>query len=305
VAIVQSPTSPAAQTTMYQRLEAEAAQSAETLWNDLRTFTVREMRAMVAERDLIAVDALKLATAGISIIFYGPVGTGKSTLARRIADAVWTNHHGSKPSADDVTYYVTDCARDMPSNKVVERPALQDGNLTYVPGVGIRAMRDGCALIVEEIDQASEAAQTQFSRFFLRGMADDTNLDDGTVVRPAKGYFAIATMNGALSDLQEKLSDKAAAYYLDFPSTEMLMALEPAAQRLCLRLYYSAALTGTRPLFTFRQFEIYRDAIANGLTPKRAAIPAAKSQRRMAGIFHTLLTLSAAHDQQNGVARHV
>jgi MoxR-like ATPase len=289
---------------MYQRLDAEAAQSAEALWNDLRSFTVKEMRAMVAERDLIAVDALKLAQAGISIIFYGPVGTGKSTLARRIADAVWTARNGKKPSEDDVTYYVTDCARDMPSNKVVERPALENGNLTYVPGVGIRAMRDGCALIVEEIDQASEAAQTQFARFFLRGMADDTNLDDGTRVKPTAGYFAVGTMNGPLSDLQEKLADKAAAYYLDFPSTEMLATLSPAMQRLCLRLYYSAALTGTRPLFTFRQFEIYRDALANGLDPKRAALPAAKSQRRMAGIFHTLLTLSAAHDQTNGVARH-
>ena len=130
------------------------------------------------------------------ILLYGPPGTGKSTWAQTAFAQV-----------ERVTLHA-----QMPPEDLIGSIALvasQGGtNTVWQDGPAVRAMRRGCALVLDEIDQHSPEL-----RCALHAILDDKSiagitLPTGERVEPAVAFCVVATTNADPSTLPEALLDR-------------------------------------------------------------------------------------------------
>lgn len=121
------------------------------------------------------------------ILLFGITSTGKSYLAEHHAKYSVTLHDAS--SADELrgTY--------IPHGSEFQ----------WHDGVCIRAWREGCGLVLNEINRASDEVKS-----FLYVICDNPEsaaitLPTGETVRPSDGFKVIATMNGTPDELTDAL----------------------------------------------------------------------------------------------------
>ena len=136
-----------------------------------------------------------LGVSGRHALLYGPPGTGKSAFfARRGAHERLSIHETMSPDALLGTWRLE-----------------RDGNATsmqWCDGPAIRAMRKGVPLIIDEVDRAGGDVVP-----VLHAIADDRDmaaitLPTGEVVKPADGFFVVATTNASPQELPPALLDR-------------------------------------------------------------------------------------------------
>jgi len=130
------------------------------------------------------------------VLLYGPPGTGKSSWA------------GSAfASVERVTLHA-----QMPPEDLIGSMALVASkggtNTVWQDGPAVRAMRNGSALVIDEIDQHSPEL-----RCALHSILDDRSiagitLPTGERVEPVEGYCVIATSNADPSQLPDALLNR-------------------------------------------------------------------------------------------------
>ncbi len=129
-------------------------------------------------------------------LLWGVSGTGKSWAARR------ANLNGSRVFSVSLT-------DDTPAAELRGHYGLVDGSYRWLDGPCIMAWRQGCRLVLNELEKASGDAQT-----FLLGILDDLEiaqqtLPTGETLTPARGFHVVATMNGHPDeDLTPALRDR-------------------------------------------------------------------------------------------------
>ena len=274
-----------------------------------------EINAMVHTRNVQERDIALLMSLGVSIIAFGPPGTGKSTLGRVAARKLW-KANAPKCEHKDNEHHTTACdparfpegfegytvfqaSEDAIGTTILQRMAIRTNEngqtySTYEDGPGLVAVKAGAVFIVEEIDESSVGLSAMLTPFAVRGMADDVTLADGSTVRHAPGYAMLGTMNGELDDLHRRLQDRLAPFRIACPSSAMLKALGPGLMKLCARMYYLAQQSGQDVGITYRQFELFRDARAAGMPDDRAALVACRADKSASDAFLGVVKLAEA-----------
>jgi MoxR-like ATPase len=96
----------------------------------------------------------------------------------------------------------------MPVDDLIGSYALVNGTTVWQDGPAVRAMRNGRALIINEVDQYSGEI-----RCFLHDVMDDMNvcgvtLPNGERVTPRPGYCVVCTTNALPSSLPDAIYDR-------------------------------------------------------------------------------------------------
>lgn len=125
------------------------------------------------------------------ICLFGPPRTGKSSIAPDLfADGV-----------ERCTIH-----KQLPTEDLLGGYALVNGTTVWQDGPAIRALRNGKALVLDEIDQISPEC-----RCILHALLDDPagiTLASGERVHAAQGYCVIATTNAMPSSLPPAILDR-------------------------------------------------------------------------------------------------
>jgi cobaltochelatase CobS len=121
--------------------------------------------------------ALKMIAAGVNVLFWGPAGSGKTTLAMKAAEAL------------GVAYAVQSFSPATQSHELIGymSPAGQ-----YIPGSLYRAMTAGHLLILDEFDAADPGVGLLVNAAIASKVVTFPN---GETVKAAEGFRAIACMN--------------------------------------------------------------------------------------------------------------
>jgi len=148
------------------------------------------------------------------ILLHGLPSTGKSYLAHR-----W----GLRPNQR--VYSIT-LEEDMSSADLLGCWMLREREMVWHHGTGVSAWLDGARLVIDELDHASAEV-----RSFLHRLLDDPEfaqlkLPSGEIVRPARGFQVVATMNGDPEDLPEALRSRfPVTIHITEPNPEAIDAL--------------------------------------------------------------------------------
>lgn len=124
------------------------------------------------------------------VLLYGPPRTGKSTTAAKIFE----------PS-ERITLH-----RQQPVDDLLGGYCLVNGTTVWADGPAVRALKNGHALVIDEIDQMSGEC-----RFILHALLDDPpaiTLANGERITGKKGYVVIATTNAQPSTLPAPVLDR-------------------------------------------------------------------------------------------------
>jgi MoxR-like ATPase len=144
-----------------------------------------------------------------TVLLYGPPGTGKSFAA----------HNADLSSGQLFSITMTP---ETPSAELRGHYIPQGSQFVWQDGPAIKAWRFGGRLVINEIDHAGGDALS-----FLLSCLDSPEtacltLPTGEMVRPAKDFRAVATMNGSPDDLPSALRDR-------FPVCLEVDAVHPSA----------------------------------------------------------------------------
>lgn len=124
--------------------------------------------------------------AGITrILLYGPPDTGKTTTASLIRPG--------KP------VFRVQCSRQQGIEDILGSYVLRDGRTEFIPGPIAQAMLSGGTLILDEFDFRNPAHDSIWHAVLDDPKIAEVRLPDGTVIKPAPGFIAIATTNATPS----------------------------------------------------------------------------------------------------------
>ena len=157
------------------------------------------------------------------VLLYGAPGTGKSSWAgTQFAHVERIALHPQQPQEDligsllltsgapvELRDRIAKAKLDQQQRLLLEVHLASGGaNTVWQDGPAVRAMRRGCALVLDEIDQHSPEL-----RCALHAILDDKaiagiTLPTGERVEPAAGFAVIATTNAQPSALPEALLDR-------------------------------------------------------------------------------------------------
>jgi len=144
------------------------------------------------------------------VLLYGPPGTGKT-------------HAATYLDTEGKTVYSLTLTEATPDAEIRGHfvPA-GDGKFKWMDGPAIKAWKEGCPLVINEINRGSPEAQS-----FLYVLLDDPKtaritLPTGETVTPQEGFRVVATMNGRPDELPEALADR-------FPVSVEVMQTNPHA----------------------------------------------------------------------------
>ncbi len=152
------------------------------------------------------------------ILLYGPPGTGKSSAlpGERVA-----------------------CHRQMCPDDLIGGWQLRDGNTIWIDGPAVRAMRDGSALILDEIDQHSADVRAALHAILDDRAAAQLHLPSGEVIRPKEGYCVIGTSNALPNALPDALLDRfEVLLHADKPAGGLLASIKNNGVRAWLKNHY-------------------------------------------------------------------
>lgn len=203
---------------------------------------------LILDRDEIATLLPDVSANGRTVVLVGPVGTGKTQLGIRLADAVGTR------------VYVFGCTPDSQASELIGSPMPNpDGSggwLPFVPGPAIRAWTEGAVLVVDDLHRAGPGI-TSALNIILNGASAQYPLPDGTVAKPSAEFRCVATMNGDITDLDPDTRDRLRIRIpVMTPSTAMLDTLRAEVRELVEADYDGA--TGD-PVNTFREWQSMSD----------------------------------------------
>jgi MoxR-like ATPase len=175
------------------------------------------------------------------VLLYGPPGTGKSSWAGTAFAHV-----------ERVTLH-----SQMPPEDLIGSMALSASkggtNTVWQDGPAVRAMRRGCALVLDEVDQHSPEL-----RCALHALLDDKaiagiTLPNGERVEPAEGFAVIATTNAEPSILPEALLDRFDLVLLaDKPASPILDRLPRGLASVLSRAYDRQQIAHWTPAVSVR-----------------------------------------------------
>jgi hypothetical protein len=124
------------------------------------------------------------------VLLFGPPRTGKSSIAKEIF----------------VSHERATIHKQLPTDDLLGGYGLVDGTTKWQDGPAIRAMREGKAIVLDEIDQISPEC-----RCILHALLDDPpgiTLPTGERVESKPGYCVIATTNAMPSSLPPAILDR-------------------------------------------------------------------------------------------------
>ena len=157
------------------------------------------------------------------VLLWGVSGTGKSWAARR-------------GNLRDRKVYSVSLTDDTPAAELRGHYGLVDGNYKWLDGPCVMAWREGCRLVLNELEKASGDAQT-----FLLGALDDLEiaqqtLPTGETIKPNNGFHVVATMNGHPDqDLNPALRDRfPVCIHINEVAPEAILALPNDLQKIAV-----------------------------------------------------------------------
>jgi cobaltochelatase CobS len=110
----------------------------------------------------------------------GPTGCGKTEAPKSVFHAL------------NIPTVIVSAKSSTEPDDILGRTQLRDGNTIFVPGELLRAYEKGYAIIFDEIDGYNPEVIMACHRLLER---ETVVLDDGTVIRPAKKNYIVATAN--------------------------------------------------------------------------------------------------------------
>lgn len=130
------------------------------------------------------------------VMLTGPPGVGKTYAAQRY-------QLGGRG-----VYSIT-CTPDTPASEIRGNYfPTEDGNLRWQDGVGIKAMREGSRLVLNEISQAGPDLYPLVLALTDCSDSAHITLPTGETVKPSYGYQVVATDNARHTDLAPALQSR-------------------------------------------------------------------------------------------------
>src|ERR671932_1040569 len=131
-----------------------------------------------------ALDVLEKAyRSGLFVLIIGPKGTGKTTLVRKFASQM-------KKDLDSVNFSL----RTRESHLVGSR-TLDKGEISFVEGVLVKAMRNGTILYLDELNSAEADVLLRLDEALDDRRQLVLKEAEGQIVKAADDWFVIATIN--------------------------------------------------------------------------------------------------------------
>jgi MoxR-like ATPase len=167
-----------------------------------------------------------LASASVARAYlYGPPGVGKT----------WAAVHAR---AEGARAYVITLTQEMPSSELRGTWVPRGGELAWLDGPLVRAMREGALVVLNELLHGSEDALSFLHPVLEMPETARITLPTGETLSPAPGFRVIVTENHPPSELPPALRDRFdVVLEISEPHPKALEALSPELRALARRSF--------------------------------------------------------------------